>query len=345
MALFSGGLDSLCGAAYLAAKSDENPVFVSHSPPGREHNQDLLKATWSAHGREPLANDRLVSFRLELRERNREGTRTMFQEPTRRTRPFFFLSLACAVALDKQIQAVQMSENGALGMSLPIRADGYGAQCSRQAHAHLLSGFAEVLASVAPRPGGWKVSNPFEQMTKGEACMLLKGASALAWEAISCEYVGRQAAFLRNWIKKHPVAGASLGKGPQCGICTPCLIRRAGLHKAGIQDPTKLYFFDARRVLGRDGRSPAIYFPEKQRHLPPLYNAVLPQVFFMRHFCEAIWRMNEFDFAVEYFPELRFLAHPPDHAILRVQQCHHLITRLAQEMIQFLDSRPRDRNG
>jgi hypothetical protein len=117
------------------------------------------------------------------------------------------------------------------------------------------------------------------------------------------------------------------------------------LYKAGIEDPTELYFFDARRVLTGNKHNPAAYFPEKQRHLPPLYNAVVPQVFFMRHFCEAVLKMTEFDFAVQYFPELRFLVSPSNHAILKVRQCHSLLRKLAKEVIRFLDSRPRDRNG
>ena len=343
VALFSGGLDSLCGAAYLAQEGAV-PVFVSHSPPGREHNFELIRNVWQKFNRGQLSSDRLVSFRLELRERDKNGVRCMFQEPTRRTRPFFFLSLACAVALDKQIPDVQMSENGAFGMSLPLRADAYGAQCSRQAHIHLLSGFAEILNLLSPRPGGWKIHNPFEEKTKGEACLLLQKASCLAKETISCEYVGRQAAFLRNWIAHHPVASASMQGGPQCGICTPCLIRRAALHKAGIEDPSDIYFFDARRVLKKKSDEPALYFPESQRHLPPLFRAVVPQVFFMRRFCQAVRSMSEFDFVLQYFPELRFIANS-DHTNFKLRQCHHLIKKFAEEMIQFLDSPPDRRNG
>src|SRR2546426_5082404 len=40
----------------------------------------------------------------------------LFPEPSRRTRPFFFFSLGCAVAMDVGASAVQISENGALGL-------------------------------------------------------------------------------------------------------------------------------------------------------------------------------------------------------------------------------------
>lgn len=338
VALFSGGLDSLCGAAYLAALRNENPIFVSHSPPGQENNLRLIQGVWKAHGRVPVSPDQCVTFRLKVRERDTQGLRSMFQEHSRRTRPFFFLALACAVAVDQQIPAVQMSENGALGMSLPMRADAYGAQCTRQAHIHMLQGFAELLNRIIPLPHGWRIYNPFEDMTKGEACQLLKKASPLSKDAISCEYVGHQAAFLRSWIDKHPAARARFGKGPQCGICTPCLIRRAALYRAGISDPDERYFFNACRVLYKGEMLRASYLAGDHQHHPPLYEAASPQVFFIRRFCDAVRSMSDFEFAIQYFPELRYLADTDEHAILKLRQCHHLIKKLASETIQFLDS-------
>jgi len=339
VALFSGGLDSLCGAVYLADRK-ERPIFVSHSPPGQNSNLSLIESVWKAYEREPFSTDRAVGFRLEVRERNREGLRAMFQEPTRRTRPVYFLSLACAVALDSQTPAIQMSENGALGLSLPIRADAYGALCSRQAHAHILRCFAGLLNSVAPRSGGWRVYNPFEQMTKGEACLLLLDkTAALAQASISCEYVGRQAAFLWHWKKKHPKARAEIGRGPQCGLCVPCLIRRAALYKAGIEDPDEAYFFCAPRVFDKDRLRMKNQFGDRQRVRPPLYDVAAEHVFFMRRFCERARRMKEFDFVVQYFPELRFLSKTEGQPAAKLRRCHNLIQRLATEMLQFLDSR------
>ena len=185
VALFSGGLDSLCGAARLA-QSHEIPFFVSHSPPGRENNLCLIRGVWEAFEKKVIPDTQCVMFRLELRERNRGGRRSLFQEHSRRTRPFFFLSLACAVAMDQGIPAVQMSENGALGLSLPIRADAYGAMCSRQAHDYLLRGFAKLLGAIRPRKDGWRIFNPFDECTKGEACQLLGDAAPLVERAISC---------------------------------------------------------------------------------------------------------------------------------------------------------------
>lgn len=338
VALFSGGLDSLCGAAYLA-RNGAKPVFVSHSPPGRKNNLSLIRSLWHVFRQDRFSEEQCVSFRLEVRERNRAGRRALFQESSRRTRPVFFLALACAVAIDHGIREVQMSENGALGLSLPIRAEAYGAMCSRQAHDFLLRGFSTLMDRVAPRQGGWRVYNPFVDMTKGEACKLLDGAWNLARDAVSCEYVGRQAAFMRSWKKKHPIAALQIGDGPQCGLCVPCLIRRAALHKAGIPDPDRLYFFDSRRVMDWREMRPRAYWGSSGRVQPPLYSAAVGHVYHMRRFCAMLLGLKETEFALKFIPEIRLSLPPQSDVNRKVRGYHQLMRRLAREMIAFLDAR------
>jgi hypothetical protein len=348
IALFSGGLDSLCGAAYLA-KTGAKPIFVTHSPPGRKSSLSLLREVWKAFGREELGRDSCVTFRLEIRERTHDGLRSMFQEPTRRTRPFFFLSLACAVALQLGVTNVQMAENGAFALSLPVRADAHGALCSRQAHAYLLEGFRQLLQMVAPWLGSVRIYNPFEELTKGEACRrYLEKAASLANKAVSCEYVGRQAAFLRAWReKKYPALASELrlGSGPQCGLCLPCLVRRAALYKNNeqIDDPDDLYFFNARRVRdwyeGGEKSHNGYRLSKTPNERPPLYDAVAPHVYHVRQFCERVLRMNIRAFAVQYLPELRLPQLPEFYSDAAVERRYRLVRRFAKELLLFLDAR------
>src|SRR5271167_628001 len=67
VALFSGGLDSLCGAAYLASQKSSQPLFVTHSPPGREAVCELVRDVFRAFGRE-LPTTAFASYRLVIRE-------------------------------------------------------------------------------------------------------------------------------------------------------------------------------------------------------------------------------------------------------------------------------------
>lgn len=333
IALFSGGLDSLCGAAYRASRG-ERVLFVTHSPPGVKRAGALIGDVWQALHPEPSTAG-LASFRLRPMERGPRGTRNMFHEHTRRSRPFYFLGLASAIAVETGVPLIQMSENGALGQSLPYRYDSHGGTLARQAHAHMLAGFAALLDAIAPRAGGWRVENPLETMTKGEACRLLGPARSLASRSVSCEYVGRQAAALRRWRRERRGSdpAAYLGEGPQCGACLPCVVRRAALLAAGIDDPDSGYFFDA-RDLG--------YWQSLQAHdRPSLFARVEGHPFYLRQFCRRILDMTLSNFAVQFLPELRLAPHAMESESTYSPVARYgMMQRYARELLAFLDGRP-----
>jgi 7-cyano-7-deazaguanine synthase in queuosine biosynthesis len=331
VALFSGGLDSLCGAAVLA-RDCQSPLIVCHSPPGRERMLELLGRVWGAFDRGEFPPRDCVTFRLEVRERDASGRRSMFSEPSRRTRPFFFLALAAAVAVDAGASVIRMSENGALALSLPARADVHGACIARQAHARLLHGFGRLLDAIAPRRRPWQVFNPFARLTKGQCCNLLGPAAHLAAETLSCEYVGRQAAVVRSWKSRHPRRAGKLGDGPQCGLCQPCLARRAALHAAGILDPDRGYFFRARSA-DQPGAAARLF----GRATPPLFRATVPHVANLRQLAHWLLANNEQAFAVRYLPELRALPLPGEPGALTLSECHRLMRHYAREILAFLE--------
>jgi 7-cyano-7-deazaguanine synthase in queuosine biosynthesis len=330
VALFSGGLDSLCGAAYLARRG-ARVAFVVHTPPGREKVRDLIARTFEAFGRPPPDPVHVVAFAVRPRQQNRDGVRTYFQEPTRRSRPFFFLALAGATALALGARRVQMGENGALGLSLPMRRGHHGPRMTRQAHTFLLDGFRRVLDGVAPGPRPWSFENPYADSTKGEACAELAGASPLAAETLSCEYGGQQAKRLRRWER----ATGRANRERQCGLCVPCLVRRAALHRAGIRDGDDAYTFSARKTLRalERGRDPfAQLAPSKQ---PPLYNFVRAHALYAARYAEEIASLTVDRFAVQYLPELR-MVRPPVADARRMRSIFALQQRFAAELTEFL---------
>jgi hypothetical protein len=334
-ALFSGGLDSLCGAADLARHPKERPLFVSHSPPGRDTLLELLDGVWQGFGHKGFPPGDGVTFRLQIRERKEgEDRRTQFFEPTRRSRPVFFLGLAGAVAIQAGVPRIRMSENGALALSLPSRADSHGPMIARQAHPYLLRRFAMLLDRLAPSAGGWEVANPFANKTKGECCLLLgKESRELARRTSSCEYLGRQAAVVRHWRKTHRGNAAGrwrLGKGPQCGLCIPCLVRRAALRHAHINDPSEDYFFDAPALLADPPQG-------REDSWPPLLRTVLPHLFSLRRFCGQLDTMTEEVFAIRFLPELRLLSDGGDgEEGDAVRGSYRLMKRFAREVLAFL---------
>lgn len=335
VALFSGGLDSLCGAAHLAADSGARPIFVTHSPPGKAAVTELVRMVFRAFDRD-LPTNNCVSFRLEPRESNRAGRRALFQEPSRRTRPFYFLSLAAAVALAREIAHIQMAENGALALSLPHRADAHGPSMARQAHTFLLHGFERLLRELVPHVP-WVVQNPFVNQTKGEACLELGPAKALAASSTSCEYLGRQRAVMIHWIKAHPRAARVLGEGPHCGLCIPCLVRRAALHCAAIADPDRGYFAAAPQILQAvHEKETAIEFYE-QKHSPPLMNMLVPNVLYLENHCKRLLNLSPAEFAIQYLPELR-ANRPLQGAVdAELEAFHRLTKRYAHEILSFLN--------
>lgn len=335
VSLFSGGLDSLCGAAYLAAQGNSRPIFITHSPPGQDKVRDLVRQVFHAFGRE-LNPETLASYRLVMHESDRRGSRSLFQEPSRRTRPFFYLSLACATALAMEISTIQMGENGALALSLPYRFDAHGPSVARQAHTFLLAGFETLLRDLAPGVG-WSVTNPFLNRTKGEACQMLGPASRLAKRSESCEYLGRQRAVLKNWMSEHPTRAKIFGNGPHCGLCVPCLVRRAALKRAGISDPESMYFASAPDTLRQvRKRGTALQFFGEQAP-PPLLNMLVPNTLYMERHCNWLTESGLTEFAIQYLPELRSSRQVSGTSRMDLATHHALAKRYAEEMLAFLN--------
>ncbi len=288
-----------------------------------------------AIGRE-LPTSACVGYRLVVREADRSGKRSMFQEPTRRTRPIFYLALAGATAIAYDVHRVQMSENGALALSFPYRADAHGPSMARQAHTFLLTGFRALLSSLVPNVN-WAVTNPFVDKTKGEACQGLGPAEELTNRSASCEYLGRQRSLLQKWIKYHPKQVRLLGNGPHCGLCVPCIVRRAALKRVKATDPEASYFASAPKVLSevRKRHTALHFFGEKNP--PPLINMLVPNVLYMKRHCDWLAAASLSEFAVQYLPELRANRQLNGGPPMDLRACHRLTKRYAHEILAYLN--------
>lgn len=337
VALFSGGLDSLCGVAHVAEESPDT-VFVTHSPPGRTATRKLVRGVYAAFGREAPPADRFVSFHLTALQNDPATGESMFQEKTWRSRPVFFLSLAVAVAVAARIPKVQMSENGAMALSLPNRYDTHGPAIARQAHSFILEEFGLLVADVCDGESVPEIVNPFAAMTKGEVCEVLGSAAPLAARSVSCEYYGHQRARILAWIKEHPGPARRhrLGGGPQCGLCYPCLVRRAALHHAGIDDPSAHYFADARNVLAETKRRESALELFAGRTPPPLLNSLGQNPLYHERFCKSLQDMSPSDFAIRYLPQLRSVRPSKDVGIDVPTGARMLMRRFAKEQLGFL---------
>lgn len=195
--LFSGGMDSLCGAG-----SDERS-HASIQLASFYHSQASLQRTLAvALGYGPPTQWRLTG------QRGREGMNLI--------RSFMFLSLGAAVAESYGARRIVQYENGVLATAVPQSGNFIP---TRHAHPETHRRMVRLLDAVFG--GSFTINNPFLPKTKreaGEALVAALGAERaeeLLRKAETCWYL-----FQPN------VGGFAKENGQPCGVCTPCIVRR-----------------------------------------------------------------------------------------------------------------------
>lgn len=202
--LFSGGLDSLIGAMNLVA-ANRRPFIISQASP--------KEGTVQANLADRLG---LKDHRFEGRviERGREP-----YEPSSRARSLLFFAYGALAASSLGGELI-VPENGLISINPPLTRRRVGSLSTRTTHPHFVSSLQSVLNAVGLRV---TLVNPYATFTKGE--MLAQ-----------CQH---------PQIGKLAHLSYSCGKGKrlnqQCGVCVPCLIRRAAFHAAGLKDATEYH--------------------------------------------------------------------------------------------------------
>lgn len=210
VSLFSGGLDSLVGAINLLHGNNNNSLFISHYDSmmkGPKHDQrDLRRELINKYGER---FQHIPSSRVSLSKTTLPKTET-----SSRSRSLLFIGLALLPAMVKNVD-IMVPENGTVSVNYPLSPSRRGSCSTRTTHPsfiHYLSGIFKALAI------GTKIQNPFSFMTKGEmtdACPDKTFLSGIINQSNSCGKRGHRA----HWT----------GKGSHCGICMPCIYRRAAL--------------------------------------------------------------------------------------------------------------------
>jgi hypothetical protein len=227
--LFSGGLDSLAGAAQALMKERQRVALVSHqsSPMVRSKQLHLVAAL---RDRGPPSS--LFHVSVLVTKGQREAV-----EFTQRSRSFLFAALGFVVARLFRRTEITFFENGVMSMNLPIARHVIGSRATRTTHPRVLSNFGKLFSLIAGEEV--RVPNPFFWLTKGEVLRRLGevGCSDLIEPSFSCTRV-RSA----TQTKTH------------CGLCSQCVDRRFAILAAGLQahEPVETYAVD----LLRGERSP-----------------------------------------------------------------------------------------
>jgi hypothetical protein len=215
VALFSGGLDSFCGA--LLASKDESRRLVGHwDNPTVKAAQDRSWAWMTDDGGLPFAYEQI---RLSQTEQRREGST--------RSRSLLFIALALAVADGVNAQLVEVPENGFTSLNPPLGANRGGALSTRSTHPWTLHLVRRLLDELGI---GIELHDPHMERTKGDllAATVAAGQATLrqgAARTLSCGKLDGR--LYRGGNPNH-----------HCGLCVPCLVRRGAFIAAGLADET-----------------------------------------------------------------------------------------------------------
>ena len=217
--LFSGGLDSLIGALdHLESKPNEKIILVSHydkkmgGPKGDQAG--LLKLLDPIYGNQYV---QVPSINVSL-----ENSTIKKTETTLRSRSLLFSGMALLIAQSKNISSIILPENGSVSLNFPLSPSRRSACSTRTTHPTVLS----LLKKIWLKFGlDTTIKNPYEFKTKGEMVAECKdqiNLSKMLGNSNSCGKRGHRA----HWERL----------GTHCGVCMPCVYRRASVLK--IEDKT-----------------------------------------------------------------------------------------------------------
>lgn len=219
--LFSGGLDSLIGAIdFLHNQPAKKLLLVSHYDPnmhGPKSDQHKLAQELTTRFPNQFTWSNSVGVFLE-------HATLANQENTLRSRSLLFISLAVLMgdAVGGNVP-IGVPENGSVSLNYPLSASRRSSCSTRTTHPRVIQDIARLLAQLGLSAA---VANPYEFQTKGEmvaGCADLPFLLSIVGESNSCGKRGHP----RGWFR--------LGSS-HCGVCMPCVYRRASL--LGHPDPT-----------------------------------------------------------------------------------------------------------
>lgn len=219
VSLFSGGLDSFCGAIKLLEEG-RSPCFVGHNEyPKLRKKQELFISTFQSEYEKQFI--KFISFTANSRApRNEDGVELRKNENTSRGRSLLFLCAALSIAgiLGKEVP-VYIPENGFIGLNLPLTHSRIGTCSTRTTHPYFINNLMDILSIVGIHN---PIQNFFAYYTKREIVNTVKEKDVFKkhyMDTISCSHPCLPR-YNREGNNAYPI---------NCGYCYPCLIRKASL--------------------------------------------------------------------------------------------------------------------
>jgi len=215
--MFSGGLDSFIGATDLLtdSKKVDEVLFVSHYPGGKgvKEYQEVLGNSLKLEYL--LKENQFFSFYAVAKFGSEETTRT-------RSFMFFSHALLLATAVEGEIDLI-IPENGLISLNIPLTNSRLGSSSTRTTHPYYMELLQQLISNLNIKVN---LKNPYQFKTKGEMII----------ECLNSEFLISN---LGNTMScSHPDNGRMNGDKitSHCGNCLPCVIRRASIIKAELED-------------------------------------------------------------------------------------------------------------
>lgn len=236
--LLSGGLDSLIGAIdCLETNREGKIIFVSHYDPEmkgvKTDQSDLIEKLKEKYQGKFI---HIPSVSVTLKNDSNKKSETTF-----RSRSLLFIGLAQVIAENFGVNIV-IPENGTVSLNYPLSPSRRSSCSTRTTHPRVLELINSLFEKIAIKT---RVSNPYEFCTKGEMVSKCKNEEVLLYMLEYSNSCGKRG-HCHHWDNR--IAS-------HCGICMPCLYRKAALLKHG--DKTQygnnintLYPFD--KIKGQD---------------------------------------------------------------------------------------------
>lgn len=237
ISLFSGGLDSYCGAIRLL-EDGKSPCLVGHNEyPKLRSKQESFTETFQTIYRNQKV--KFVGFSANSRApKNKKGEILAGTENTSRGRSLLFLCAGLSIAgiLGADIP-VYIPENGFIGLNIPLTNSRKGTCSTRTTHPHFLNAFQEILQVVGIKN---PIINFFAHSSKKEVVNSVKDKPAFLRhyeDTISCSHPCL-ARYKQKGQNEYPI---------NCGYCYPCLIRKSSL--LGVKDFKYSYIAETNAFL------------------------------------------------------------------------------------------------
>src|SRR5690606_35718896 len=221
--LFSGGLDSAIGAIDLL-EDGRSPLLVSHAYSKDKSHQGKVAS---------ILQGSFTRFEMNADPHHYAGETDI----SMRTRSFNFLAFAAVAASAVQVVSqkskvdVFVPENGFISLNAPLTPRRIGTLSTRTTHPFFIGKIQSIFDAADIR---CTIKNPYQFKTKGQMVRECKNQTLIAKVAdntVSCSH----------WKRFNQ----------QCGVCVPCIIRRAALHAGKINDNVNYKFNDFNVIQGK----------------------------------------------------------------------------------------------